>query len=318
MKLYRIFSKPPWPFRGSAWMRPGQFRYHSAPNSRQAVIIPILVAQYGSLKAKFKAMRTVGPYMKTLIGEAYRSYSRLGKLTNKGPKPMNPEVLREAEDYARSLGIAHIGYTLVKPEFIFRGFEIRFPNAMVLTMEMEHDAMRHNPSDAASKEIFRTYTALGVVVNKLADFFAERGYEAQASPAIGGDVMTVPLAQEAGIGVVGKHGLLIVPEYGPSIRLAAVFLNATDLPLTTLASNPHQWIRDFCETCNHCVHSCPGKAIFEQTKVLDDGFPLYIDKEKCAPEFSKNCSRCISTCPFFFGHYESIKHTYEKHLGHVV
>lgn len=313
MKLYKIIRKPPFMFRASYWMRDDQPRIKSAPNSRHAVIIPTLIAQYGSLVAKFKAMNTVGPYIKTLISEMLKSYRSVKDKPLTGKTHIDDKTLKQAEALAKSLGVGHIGYAEVKPEYIFRDFEILYNKAMVITMEMDHDDMKTNPSDAASKEIFRTYTELGVIVNKLAEFFEERGYRCEASPAIGGDVMTVPLVQDAGLGVVGKHGLIITPEYGPSVRLAAVFLDIENLPITTLKDNPHLWIKDFCETCNHCIDTCPGKAIFRETKVLNDGFPLYIDKEKCAPEFSKNCSRCISTCPFFHGQYQKIKETFEQH-----
>lgn len=300
-------------FRASYWMRDDHPRIKSAPYSRHAVIIPILIAQYGSLIAKFKAMKTVGPYIKTLISEMLKSYRSVKDKPITGKTRIDEKTLQEAEALAKSLGVGHIGYAKVRPEYIFRDFEILYSKAMVFTMEMDHDDMKTNPSDAASKEIFRTYTELGVIVNKLAEFFEERGYRCEASPAIGGDVMTVPLVQDAGLGVVGKHGLIITPEYGSSVRLAAVFLDIENLPTTTLKDNPHLWIKDFCETCNHCIDTCPGKAIFRETKVLDDGFPMYIDKEKCAPEFSKNCSRCISTCPFFHGQYQKIKETFEQH-----
>ena len=48
-----------------------------------------------------------------------------------------------------------------------------------------------------------------------------------------------------------------------------------------------------------------------QTQTLDDGYPVYIEREKCAPHFSYNCCKCISACPFINGNYEKIK---AKHL----
>lgn len=294
-------------------MKRGQRKIHSSEKSRQAVIIPILVIQYGSLRAKLRAMRTAGPYMVRMFKEMFKGYSRLRKTSQTERMTIEQNELQELEAFAKGMGISHISYTKVKPEYIFRGFELLYDKAIVISMEMDHDDMKTNPSDRASKEIFRTYMELGIIVNKLAKFLEEKGFRCQASPAMGGDVMTVPLAQDAGFGVVGKHGLIISPEFGPSIRLAAVFVEIENLPIRKLEDNEHLWIKDFCEICNHCVDKCPGKAIYRETKMLEDEFPLFIDKEKCAPEFSKNCSQCISTCPFFYGNYNKVKERFDAH-----
>lgn len=181
---------------------------------------------------------------------------------------------------------------------------------MMLTMEMKKEIIDTNPSLAASKEIFRTYETLGVAVNKIATFLRERGYDCHPSPAIGGDINTVPTAQDANLGFVGKNGILITPEYGPCVRLAAVFIDADNLPFAQ--KNDHKWIASFCETCNRCVKACPAGAIYETPKKLPDGTFVYIDLHKCAPPFSEGCSKCISACVFTGGNYHKIKNAYEK------
>lgn len=222
-----------------------------------------------------------------------------------GKKIIDPQTLQDVENYAYELGISSIGYTKVNPNYIFKDFEILYDNAMMLTMEMKRDLIAQNPSLESSKEIFRTYEALGVAVNKIADFLRQRGYNCHPSPAIGGDINTVPTAQDANLGYVGKNGILITPEFGPCVRLAAVFIDVDNLPVAT--ENDHKWISDFCKTCNKCVRSCPAGAIYEEPKVLPDGTHVYIDLHKCAPPFSEGCSKCISTCVFTGGNYQKIK-----------
>lgn len=311
MKLYKIFRSPPFFLRSSFWIKKKEKSIKSSAKSRFAVIIPLLLFQYGSMRDKIKAIK--GPMKKFFIvslKEMFKSASRLKQNPQIGKNIIQDNFLQELESYAFSLGISKIGYTKVNPDFIFNKFEILYDNAMIVAMEMNRKDMRHNPSDAASMEIWRTYSQLGIIVNKLADFIREKGFNCHPSPAVGGDVMTVPIAQDSGIGVVGKNGLLITPEFGPSLRLAAIFLDIENLPLKTLDDNDHLWVKDFCDICNHCVKTCPGKAIFEQTKILEDGYPQFIDREKCAPAFSKNCSQCISSCPFFHGNYEDIKKSF--------
>jgi epoxyqueuosine reductase QueG len=66
-------------------------------------------------------------------------------------------------------------------------------------------------------------------------------------------------AVAAGLGVFGRHNLVIHPRYGTRIILTACL---TDLPLD---SDPP--VRDeLCNQCNLCVESCPAKALDEEGK----------------------------------------------------
>jgi len=311
MKLYELMRKPPFFLSASHYMKKDDNPVRSGKKSRKAVIIPLLLMQYGSMKDKLAAMRTTKPELVTSIKEMAKSAKGLRTNPKTGKRTIDNATRIELEAYARELGVSQIGYTKVNQDFIFKDFEILYDNAMILTMEMERNAIKTEPSIAATEEVWRTYSGLGVIVNKLAFFLRERGYNCHPSPAIGGDVCTPPVAQDAGIGVIGKNGILITPELGPSLRIAAIFIDADNLTDTTSEKNQHLWIKDFCETCNFCVEQCPGEAIYLQTQTLDDGYPIYIEREKCAPHFSKNCCKCISVCPFINGNYEEIR---AKHL----
>ena len=72
-------------------------------------------------------------------------------------KSIDDIALKELESYAKELGVRQIGYTKVNPDFIFKDFEILYPNAMELTMDMKREAMKSAPSQAATSEIWRTY-----------------------------------------------------------------------------------------------------------------------------------------------------------------
>ena len=170
--------------------------------------------------------------------------------------------------------------------------------------------MKTAPSKATEEEIFSTYYKLNVAVNKIKDFLNQKGYNAEASPALGGEVNFTLLAQQAGMGYIGKHGLLITPEFGPSLRLAAVFTDIENLPIDN--QNKHAWIKDFCNTCNKCVRKCPAQAIYAETKVFSDGTEQHIDYKKCAIPFSndKGCTLCVKECTFFKSDYNIIKKSY--------
>ena len=311
MKLYKVIRKPPFFLSASHWITKKDSPVKSNLKSRKAVIIPLVLMQYGSLKTKLASMRYIRPAIFISVKEMRKSAKGLTQNPHSGRKQIDRATLNELENYAKSLGVSKIGYTKVKPDHIFDKFEILYDNAMILLMEMDRKAIKSSPSKAATKEIWRTYSELGIIVNKIADFLRQQGINCHASPAIGGDVCTIPVAENSGVGAVGKNGLLITPEFGSSHRIAAVFIDVDNLPLKSLADNQHLWIKEFCETCNHCVKKCPGEAIYMHTRILEDGYPQFIDREKCALPFSKNCCSCIKECPFIHGNYEKIKKKFD-------
>jgi NAD-dependent dihydropyrimidine dehydrogenase PreA subunit len=227
-----------------------------------------------------------------------------------GKRIIDSEALRELEAYVHRLGVTDIGYTRVNPRYIFKGFRLLFPNAIVLTMEMDREKIRKAPSMPSFIEIFRTYHQLGVIVNRVAEFLRARGYNALAGPAIGGDVNYIPVAIDAGLGYSGKNGMLITRSNGPRIRLAAVFTDIENLPFAQ--ENPFLWVRDYCESCNLCIEKCPVDAIFRETKTHADGGPIFIDHTRCADPFSNDngCTLCIKHCPFSYGDYDLLRRKY--------
>jgi epoxyqueuosine reductase QueG len=308
MKLYQLMRKPPRFMRASKRITKDDNPVESGPNARKAVMIPLVIAQYGSTKQKFESAGDSLPRMKNAIKNLLVSAKDLRNNPRPGKKSMEAETRQEMEAFIRSLGVSSIGYTRVNPDHIFEGFEILHENAIVITMEMDRELVKTSPSKEFANEIYRTYDELGIAVNKIADWLRERGYSCHASPAVGGDVNTVPVAQAAGLGCVGKNGILVTPEYGPCVRLAAIFVEIENLPLYN--ASEHLWIRDFCETCNRCIKTCPAEAIYQEPEILADGTERFIDLERCAVPFSEGCSTCIKDCVFTPGNYEKIKKSF--------
>jgi epoxyqueuosine reductase len=313
MKLYKLVKRPPFFISVSTWITERDDPVKAGPNARQAIIIPTLVAQYGSLAAKFRTVVPLRKYAVTCFQGMREAARNIQRNPQTGKRSLDELTRLELEAYARELGASVIGYTKVNPDFIFRDFEILYDNAMVLAIEMDKDAIDSGPSHACMEEIVRTYAVLGVAVNKLADWLRERGYNCHPSPAMGGDINTVPTAQDANLGCVGRNGILITPEYGPCVRLTAVFIDVDDLPMAETWD--HRWVADFCETCLRCAKACPAGAILDEPRVLDDDSKVFIDPEKCAIPFSEGCSVCISSCPFTGGHYPRLKEVWFRRHG---
>ena len=67
----------------------------------------------------------------------------------------------------------------------------------MFTIEMDGVKIKQAPTIPSFIEIFRTYHRFGAIVNKVPDFMRERGYNAHAGPAIGGDLKQLrPYVQE--------------------------------------------------------------------------------------------------------------------------
>ncbi|MFQ5578677.1 MAG: 4Fe-4S double cluster binding domain-containing protein [Anaerolineae bacterium] len=103
----------------------------------------------------------------------------------------------------------------------------------------------------------------------------------------------------AGLGWVGKSGLLINRRYGPRLTWATVLTNT---PLS-----PDRPVRDsLCAQCTRCIDSCPSGAIRGQRWRRALGNTPIIDLGACAAHLKKNhatlgqavCGVCVLVCPF--------------------
>ncbi len=186
-------------------------------------------------------------------------------------------------------------------------------HAIVLTMEMDRERMDASPSADSAVMVHETYNELGIAANAIARHLRELGYSAQAGHPLGGLTLYPPLAQAAGLGWQGMHGLLITPEFGPRVRLAAVFTSIEDLPDS--GGEEHAWIEDFCAECVKCVRQCPPDAIRTEPIRHASGRVTSIEPDRCLPYFVRNhgCSICIKVCPFHQRDYDWLKVRWDRH-----
>ncbi|WP_105614678.1 4Fe-4S binding protein [Vallitalea okinawensis] len=285
----------------------------ASEDAREGLIVPELIMKYGdqSKGNGLSQKRSVLPTMMKTLYQMKRSYSSLKNNPKDSKVDATPEFIQELKDYGRSLGVTAMGFTDVESKDIFKGRSVLFNKAIVITMEMREEPIRNAPSEATQKEIFRTYHGLGVIVNHIANFLRNHGYQAQAGPALGGDAIYPVLGEKAGLGAIGKHGLLISPECGPRQRIAAIYTNIENLPISK--ENSHGWIKDFCDKCGKCVRKCPGEAIYTTPIEHTDGGKICVDYKKCAVPFSNSygCTVCIRECAFNTRTYEELKHQVE-------
>lgn len=106
-------------------------------------------------------------------------------------------------------------------------------------------------------------------------------------------------ATSAGIGWVGRSGLLISPEHGPRLTLATVL---TDAPLA--ADRPFESSR--CGECTLCRDHCPSRAITGAEWSRSNPFVELVRLGECRGHKAAkrqvagkpNCGLCITVCPY--------------------
>jgi len=221
-----------------------------------------------------------------------------------------PELIEELEAEAFLLGAASIGYTKLPRRWVFQDKAVMYDNAILVSMEMDAEGINSAPSVACMRVVMDTYRDLGRITNHLAAFLRQEGFGAHAGHPLNGLALYPPLAQLAGLGWMGLNGLIITPEHGPRVRLAAVFTSIKNLPWNE--GNDHQWVRKFCDQCRICQRECPPEAILEDPIIRPDGRETYIKNEVCFPYFNlyHGCSVCVKVCPFNQQPYSRIKAGY--------
>lgn len=171
--------------------------------------------------------------------------------------------------------------------------------AVPFVLEMEPRMIASAPHAPVIVETAKQYVDAARISIIAARMLRRLGYSARAHIAGSNyQAMLTPLAWLAGLGELGRMGMLITKKYGPRIRLG---LLTTDLPL--LPDQPQVFgVQEFCATCRKCAVNCPSQAIPEGEKIAENGVLKWvIDREECYRFWrlsGTDCARCISVCPY--------------------
>ncbi len=226
------------------------------------------------------------------------------------------EVTRDIKKTATFFGASLVGICKLDRSWLYSSaFSLRdqksVPNelsdeykyAIALAFEMDYEAIRCSPTSPASAATGLGYSKMAFVAGLTAHYIRGLGYRAIAC---GNDTAcSIPIAIDAGLGELGRNGLLITPQYGPRVRLAKIF---TDLPL--VPDSPIEFgVWDFCLICGKCAQKCPGQSLMHGEPSAEahnisnrEGVHAWhINAETCLPFWAANgtdCSNCIRVCPF--------------------
>ena len=267
-----------------------------------------------NLKDAFFLGTRIKPFIDRSLHQIIAAVKSLDQNPRNPKTKANPEFIEQIEKKARRLGADEIGWATITPDLIFKEYSVYSPNVIVLLKEMNKEKIALAPSNKTLHTIFRSYAELGRIVNRLTGFLRINGYGAQGGPALSGMALYPPIAEKAGLGGHGLHGLLITEKFGPRIRIGVIYTSIDNLPVFT-GENPHSWIGEFCRRCRICVKKCPGRAILEEP-VKKGNALTHIVKEKCLPYFynEHGCSVCIKVCPFNNTPYRELKKSMPAHV----
>ncbi len=244
----------------------------------------------------------------------FRNMTRGAKLYDDEFRPKDdtasPDLIAEFEALAHFLGAVDIGYVEVPRYAIFQEKGIPAPYAIVFTVEMRREPIETAPSFACQLEVMDGYKRMADISLRLSFWLRDHGYAAYPGMALGGVTDYPHLAELAGLGAIGYHGLLITPGEGARVRINTIYTNISNLP--TLAAtgreNEHLWVRDFCAMCHKCIRQCPVDAIFDTPQPRGDGGMQTIDHAACRGYFHRNngCAVCLAVCPFSHAGYDKV------------
>lgn len=178
--------------------------------------------------------------------------------------------------------------------------------AIVMAVAMNQEMIAKSPEVAAGTAVNLGYSRMAILVVSLAEFIRSLGYK--AIPCMNDTALSVPLAIDAGLGELGRHGLLLTPEFGSNVRLCKVL---TDMPLI-LDQPIDMGMTEFCAQCLLCAMHCPANAIAKGERSFDGvcannnpGVKKWqVNSTACLRFWQQNgadCANCIAVCPFTYG-----------------
>lgn len=169
-----------------------------------------------------------------------------------------------------------------------------------LTSEAAPEATPGSPRGTVARYTWRNYYKdVRTKLKKLGKWLkSELGPEFRYRALSNGPLAEKPLAERAGLGWYGHHGIILTPDWGSWVVLGELIVN---VPL-----EPDEPLAKSCGECRECMDACPTGAIVEP-RVLDLGRCLqYLSHHPVdVPEDAREawgrrlygCTTCQDVCP---------------------
>ncbi len=235
------------------------------------------------------------------VAEAFWKNRRAEGPVAKTRQNVDPQTLAdELKKLATELGAVAVGCTPVTEAAVYDHVsEPYLPNAIVFAHEMERNELLRTPSPDTLQGVMKGYHDVNEICLAVSERIRALGWQAEANANLGGapeTIAIIPLAVDAGLGTMGRHGSLITRSHGSNVRLSAVL---TDVPLAFDAPVDFG-VEAMCADCHVCQYSCPPQAIYEKKQTVRGVDRWHVDLDRCLPYFLENesCGICITVCPW--------------------
>lgn len=252
--------------------------------------------KFASAEANFMTVEAFVPYKNMHI--------------NKPKQKVDPQELSEyIKKWLKQIGAVSVGITELKDYHLYsikgRGDEYgnkiinHHPFAIAFTVEMDKAMLDMAPNGETIMESSQQYLRAGNMAVQLSMFIRNLGYD--ALPHFDGNYQVIcpTVARDAGLGELGRMGLLMTPELGPRVRVGVV---TTDIPLILDEYKYEPSVIDFCTLCKKCADNCPSRAIsFEPMQEIEGVVRWKINHEACFTYWNivgTDCGKCIQVCPY--------------------
>lgn len=100
-------------------------------------------------------------------------------------------------------------------------------------------------------------------------------------------------AQAAGLGTIGRHSLLITPEFGSMVWLGCV--------LCDVELQPDELKAPICNNCGLCVNACPVHALDGDQLAQQTCWDHAFGDNQETQAWAITCHRCRDVCPYNLG-----------------
>ncbi len=208
-------------------------------------------------------------------------------------------VKEEIVQFLNQFGVNVVGFGSVPLDIEQLEIEKKFPRAIIFGYPLSKsvlETVRDRPT-LIYKHHYKTVNwLLDQTAYHLVRFIEEKGNAAIAIPASQnvdwekhkGHISHKRLAQEAGLGHIGRSGLLINPKYGAQVRYVSV--------LTDLEFEPDNKIETDCGICQKCIAVCPAQAITESGVDIMRCYNMLEGFAKIRGIGQHICGVCVKVC----------------------
>jgi reductive dehalogenase len=190
-------------------------------------------------------------------------------------------------------GEANDAYQKMTPDALAK----RFPYVIQATVAWDHATLQAHRHHIGDMSYHSSSMRAAMVLKSLEGYIKELGYT-----AIRGAVNPQGAGLAAGLGELGRNGMMITEKYGARVHMPDPIL--TDMPL--VADKPIDiGVEDFCKICRKCASNCPTNSITFGPKIIYNGIEKYkinwLTCYKIRPfvaDHYGSCLTCVAVCPF--------------------